>query len=292
MDVVVGLLLGAGLFCLWWAWWPREPEAPRGGAAGRLAARWSASTRDRLVLAGAAGVTPAGLVAAMASAGLLVLVLVTALTRVPTLGVAFGLLAAVAPSAVVRARASSRRAVLRDLWPEAVDHLASAVRAGMGLPEAVAQLGVRGPEPLRAPFAQFGRDYQATGRFAECLDRLKDRLADPVGDRVVESLRLAREVGGVDLGLLLRTLSGFLRDDARVRGELEARQSWTVNAARLASAAPWAVLALLATRPEAVAAYGSGAGALVLAAGAASTVVAYALMRRVGRLPDDPRVLR
>ena len=61
-----------------------------------------------------------------------------------------------------------------------------------------------------------------------------------MGDRLVESLRIAREVGGTDLGHLLRTLSGFLREDARTRAELETRQSWTVNAARLAVAAPWA----------------------------------------------------
>ena len=43
---------------------------------------------------------------------------------------------------------------------------------------------------------------------------------------------------------------GFLREDARTRAELETRQSWTVNAARLAVAAPWAVLAMLSTNPR------------------------------------------
>ena len=42
---------------------------------------------------------------------------------------------------------------------------------------------------------------------------------------------MARQVGGSELGRLLRTLSAFLRADARTRGEIEARQSWTVNAA-------------------------------------------------------------
>ena len=65
----------------------------------------------------------------------------------------------------------------------------------------------RGPEPLRTAFDQFALDYQVTGRFGECLDRLKDRLADPVGDRVIEGLRIAREVGGGELGRLLRNLS-------------------------------------------------------------------------------------
>ena len=130
------------------------------------------------------------------------------------------------------------------------------------------------------------------GRFGESLDALKARLADPVADRIVEALRLTRDVGGTDLGRLLRTLSTFLREDVRTRGELEARQSWTVNAARLAVAAPWIVLALLATRPEAAAAYDTPAGLAVLAVGGACTVVAYLVMLRIARLPDDPRVLR
>ena len=128
----------------------------------------------------------------------------------------------------------------------------SGVRAGLSLPEALTQLGVRGPEQLRPPFRRFGEDYRATGRFDECLDRLKAALADPVGDRIVEALRMAREVGGTDLGRLLRTLSAFLREDARTRAELETRQGWTVNAARLAVAAPWVVLLLLSLQPEAV----------------------------------------
>ena len=99
-------------------------------------------------------------------------------------------------------------------------------------------------------------------------------------------------MGGSDLGRLLRSLSAFLRDDARTRAELEARQSWTVNGARLAVAGPWAVLALLATRPESVQAYNSTAGAVVLATGAALSILAYRLMLRIGRLPEEVRVLR
>ena len=37
----------------------------------------------------------------------------------------------------------------------------------------------------------------------------------------------------------------MLREDLRTRGELRARQSWTVNGARVAVCAPWLVLALL-----------------------------------------------
>ena len=145
---------------------------------------------------------------------------------------------------------------------------------------------------MRQPFRQFSEDYRVTGRFGDSLDRLKDHLADPVGDRVVESLRLARDVGGQDLGRLLRTLVAFLRDEAHTRGELESRQSWTVNAARLAVAAPWVLLMLLSLRPQAVAAYDSPAGFVLLSIGAAVSLLAYRLMIRLGRLPVEERVLR
>jgi tight adherence protein B len=87
-------------------------------------------------------------------------------------------------------------------------------------------------------------------------------------------------------------LADFLRDSARTRSELEARQSWTVNAARLAVAAPWIILMLLATRPEAVAAYNTASGAAVLLGGLVVSLVCYRLMLRIGSLPEEERVLR
>ena len=113
-----------------------------------------------------------------------------------------------------------------------------------------------------------------------------------MGDRIVESLRLTRQVGGSDLGRLLGTLAEFLRESARTRSELLARQSWTINAARLAVTAPWIVLVLMASTPEAVNAYNTPAGAVVLAAGMLISVGCYRLMLRIGALPAEKRVLR
>ncbi len=283
-GALVGLAFGVGVLLIGAGVSGPARQRSRPGVRARLA--------EMLAQAGLVGVSPGGLVGSCAGVGALAASLVGAISRSPSIAAAFGLLAGYAPLALVRLRQRRRRAQLRELWPEAVDNLASAVRAGLSLPEALAQLGVRGPESLRAPFSSFGADYRVTGAFGPCLDRLKDALADPVGDRVVESLRVARDVGGSDLGRLLRTLSAFLREDARTRGELESRQSWTVNAARLAVAAPWIVLLLLSMQPEAVAAYNSSAGLVVLAGGGAASLLAYRVMLRIGRLPEEPRVLR
>lgn len=285
MGTVAGLLLGVGLLLVWFSCWPQPPRQ-------RRPSRWTERTQDLLVRAGAPSVTPGRFVAASLAVAVVVTFLGLGLTSSPPIAVCFGSMAAGVPLAFVQARARRRQVELRAAWPEVVDHLISAIRAGMSLPEALTSLGERGPEEVRPEFRRFGEDYRVTGRFAESLDRLKARLADPVADRIIEALRITREVGGSDIVRLLRMLGRLLREDLRTRGELEARQSWTVNGARLATAAPWAVLLLLGGRPEAAAAFNSAAGVLVLATGAVVSGIAYWLMARLGRLPEEARVLR
>lgn len=286
MGVISGLLLGAGVLSIWLSCWPIETPVARRQQG------WVLRTQDLLVQSGVSSVTVSGLVGASVAVGLLVLLCAAVLTRSLPIALAFAGIAALGPATLVRARARRRRTQLREVWPEVVDHLASGVRAGLSLPEAVAQIGDRGPVQLRPAFRAFADDYRSSGRFEDCLLTLKARLADPVADRVIEALRITRDVGGTDLGRLLRTLSTFLREDLRTRGELEARQSWTVSGARLAAAGPWVVLMLLSTRSEAAAAYNTPIGFIVLAAGATCSIIAYQLMLRIGRLPQDLRVLR
>ena len=287
MGALLGLLLGTGLLLIWQS---LGPARNAGHTSLRVSMRGRA--REMLAQAGVEGVGLASLLISCLGVFVVVLLAMTALSQSVVLGTAFALIVSWGLVAAVRYRRRRRLEALREVWPEVVDNLASAVRAGMSLPEALTQIGVRGPETLRRPFDRFGADYRATGRFMVCLDRLKADLADPVGDRVVESLRMAREVGGSDLGRLLRTLSTFLREDARARAELETRQGWSINAARLAVAAPWVLLALLSLRPESVAAYDGRTGVIVIASGAALCLVAYRLMLRIARLPDEQRVLR
>lgn len=284
MGALVGLGVGIGLLLVWSAFQlPRPARTPGDERSPRV--------RGLLDSAGLAQVTTSGFALLCAFLGLCAALLLQLVSRTPPVAVAFGLIAGYLPVAVVAGRARRRQVEFAEVWPEAVDHLASAVRAGMSLPDALAGLSTRGPEPLREAFAQFALDYQVSGRFGESLDRLKARLADPTGDRVCEGLRVAREVGGGELGRLLRNLSGYLRDDARTRSEMQARQAWTINGARLAVAAPWLVLLFMSLQTDVIRRYASPAGVVVLAGGAAGCLVAYRLMMRLGRLPTERRIL-
>lgn len=281
--VTAGLGLGLGLLVVLSSFTPRRPRRSVRSRSGWL--------RRLLDEAGHQRLPTSAPVIAVLSCAVLTFPLVFAVTQAVPVAICFAIFASAAPWAVLSWQARRRRAVLSEVWPDAVDHLRSAIRSGLALPEGLMELAHTGPEPLRQPFAEFGRDWRAGVPFDAALDRLKSRLADPVADRIIMALQITRELGGTDLGRLLGSLAEVLRENARTRSELQARQSWTINGARLAVAAPWIVVLLLATQPGAAESYRGAAGMAVLGAGLAVSVLCYRTMLRIGVLPKEQRVL-
>jgi tight adherence protein B len=289
MSAVVGLGLGIGILLLASPFvWPERSRAAaalsRRAGGGRL--------RSTLALAGLSRVPVSVLVVVTLIAAVVAGALVLAVTALPVLAGLAALFALAVPVLVVRSRAAARRRTFSAAWPDLVDHLVAAVRSGRSLGEALAGLAEAGPEGMRPAFRAFARDYRRSADFGGAVLRLKEALGDPAADRILETVRLAREVGGADVTLVLRQVSLSLREDLAARSEAEARQSWVTYAARIGVAAPWLVLGLLATRPETAAAYDSPGGLVLIVGGAALSVVAYRAMVALGRLPEEGRWFR
>lgn len=283
MSVLLGATFGVGVLLIASTWlWPRRADAtPRVGRRSTIA--------DELALAGIPGVPVGAVVVVAAVLGIVAAAFAQAIFAVPVLMAVAGLLGALLVAFVIRARANRRRAVNRTIWPDVVDHLVASVRAGMSLPDSIGALAELGPAATRHAFAGFDDEFRRTGDFGSAVDSLKARLADPVSDRILETLRMAREVGGTDVTAVLRGLSTYLREDSTLRAEVVARQSWIRNAARLGVAAPWLLLLVLASRPETLEAYDSAAGTALILVGLGVTIVAYRLMLGLGRLPEERR---
>lgn len=282
MTVFVGALLAAGiLLCLSPWMWPAREDTTVAASHGRLV---------RLAEeAGLEALSQRTLTAVMITVGGVAASVVWLLTGLGVLAVLAALAGASAPIVFLRARRSRLRRMRRQLWPDVCDLLIASIRVGLSLPDAVASLAESAPAMLRPAFVVFARDLRASGRFETSLDRLKSTLADPLGDRIVETLRMARQVGGTELVGVLRALSTSVRADAALRGEVEARQSWIRGAAVLGSIAPWVILGLLVLRPEGAEAYGTPEGVLVIGAGAVTSFLAFRIMVRIGRLPEPRR---
>lgn len=244
---------------------------------------------EELARAGWGRVSPITAVALWILWCVLVAVVVSILIPIPVLGILAGAAVLAAGRVTVRSRISRRERRLRQAWPGVVDHLRSAVRSGASVSEAVGIASSKVPLELRGAFSGFAADMNSGHRVDAALASLKDRIANPVADRIIESLRMAHEVGGQALPAVLDSLQSSVRADIAVREDAIARQSWIRAASRLGAAAPWLVILVLSGRPETISAYSSLTGSAILIAGAGLTVVAYRLMSRLGRLPEDVR---
>lgn len=282
MTFFWGATLAAGVLLLISPWvWPRHLRASAPSRRSRVVAL--------LAAAGFAHVAPPVLVLVCLGMAIAAAAAVWLATGVPVLVLAAAVAAAVLPVAWLRGRRRTLRRARRMLWPDVCDLLIASVRAGLSLPDAVASLATSAPVPLRPAFAGYAADLAASGHFDTSILRVKAVLADPVADRIVETLRMAREVGGTELVSVLRSLSAAVRADATVRAEAEARQSWVRGAAVLGVVAPWVVMILLAIRPEGARAYSSAEGVVLIIASAVVSVIAFRLMLRLGRLPEPRR---
>lgn len=282
MTFVWGAVLAAGLLLTLSPWlWPagvRRTDSPRRSRLSQL-----------LEDAGMARASVGGVVTVAVSGAVLSAAVAWLVAPVAALALVAAAAGALAPFAWLRARRTRLLRTRRGMWPDICDLLIASVRAGMSLPDAVSSLAESAPADLRPAFATFARDMSASGHFDSSAQRLKANLADPVADRIVETLRMARQVGGTELTSVLRALATSVRADAALRAEVESRQSWIRGAAVLGVAAPWVILALLAMRPEGARAYASPEGIALILAGAGVSVVAYRVMIKLGRLPEPRR---
>jgi len=196
----------------------------------------------------------------------------------------FAFLLAATPSFKAGSNRRQIASAITQAWPDAIDHLSSAIRAGLNLSESLSAIGLRGPAPLRPVFIALGNDLASGTSLERALVQFCSECNDPIADQLTETILIAHEVGGSEIGRLLRTFSQFLRLEIQTRDEIRVRQGWVVNGARIAAAAPWILLALLSLRKESVAAYQTSGGILTILIGGVVSVVAYLWMRRLARL--------
>lgn len=190
-----------------------------------------------------------------------------------------------------RSLARKRARNIRSAWPEMIDQLVTGIQSGVSLSEALLTLKTRGPIPLR-PFIEIVSKSLLDGEnFEIAMRKLKTACNLAESDQIVETLILAKTLGSKDIGIVLRTLSQFLREDLAIRIEIEAKHGWIKNSAVLAGVAPWILLLILSTQPETIAAYSTSVGLSILLAGVLLTVIAFFWMEKVGALPIRRRVL-
>lgn len=262
----------------------------------RIAVRGSrARRRDRMhVWLQQAGLsmTPAQFVGGSIAAGLVALVVLTALTGSPFVALIPSVALSLLPRAFFARRRAERLRTVHAAWPDGLRDLLASIASGRSLTQAVNALAATGPPPLREAFSRFPELARVLGT-APALEIVKEELADPTSDRIVEVLILAHERGGAIVRTILEDLVDATTKDLKLLDELETEGLEMRINARAVVVLPWFVLVALTVRPGAFRDfYRTGGGVATIVVAGALTAIGVLLLDRLGRDPAEDRVLR
>lgn len=195
------------------------------------------------------------------------------------------------PTAWYARQRQRRIAEVQAAWPDGIRDLLAHVTSGSTLGRAIEALATDGPVPLRQAFARFPLQARMFGVLA-ALEIVKEELADPTSDKVIEVLILANEFGGELVQEVLRDLVDTITGDLRTLADIRTAGFEQRMEGLLVVVVPWVVLVFLATvPPDYRAFYRSGTGQLVVLIGALWTAFGVVVLRLVSKARGEPRVL-
>lgn len=202
-----------------------------------------------------------------------------------------GVFAATFPVAAARTRRAHRRAAAREAWPRMIEELRLlATSVGRSVPQALFDVGRRGPEEMRPAFRAAQREWLISTDFERTLAVLKVRLADPTADAVCETLLIAHEMGGSDIDRRLNALVEDRIQDLQGRKDAAAKQAGARFARAFVIVVPVGMALVGLSIGNGRAAYATDAGQAAVVTGMAMIGMCWYWAGRLMRLPDEERV--
>jgi len=178
-----------------------------------------ASWLQRLLAQADVQMTVGGLVLASACLFLGAWLIVGRLTGLAWLGLVFGLLLSCVPYLVIRYKATKRLRTFEEQFPEAIDLIARALRAGHAFTTGLAIVAEEAPQPVAGEFRLL-YDQQNFGMpLSEALKTLAERIPLLDARFFVTAVLTQRESGG-NLSEILSNLAAVIRERFKVKRQV------------------------------------------------------------------------
>jgi len=165
--------------------------------------------------------------------------------RLPIAAAATFVIMGLVPWQLVRFLQAQQAAAFLKLFPDAIDLIVRAVRAGLPVLGAMDAAGRETPNPVGNEFRQIIADIQIGVDFAEAMRRAGRRVRQVEFDFLVATLILQRESGG-NLSETLATLSAVLRRRSELRAKTKAMTSEARTSAIVIGSLPFFAAGALA----------------------------------------------
>ena len=229
----------------------RQARTGRLPALERLLAQ-SAGGRRLITHVDAAGMASTASELLGMSVALCVIALLGTLVLGRPLFVAVGVggLAAALPWFQVSRRRASRLALFDQQFPDALDLISRALRAGHALPSAIKMAGDELPQPIGAEFRRLSNETAYGVPLQEALKGMADRVSLPDMSFFVVAVVIQRETGG-NMSELLDNISSLVRQRIKLRGQIRTLSAEGRLSGRVLAALPFlAALALNFVNPQ------------------------------------------
>ena len=221
---------------------------------------------------------------------LMTFLIVFGLTGLLAVSIVPAVVVATLPKAHFARKRSLRLASVQEAWPDGLRDLLASVRSGASLPSAIDNLALFGPQPLREAFHGFDVYSRSLG-VVPALELVKEDLADPTSDRVLEVLILAYERGGRVVPAILSDLADAITRDVWTLEQIRSDVLEQKINSRVVFVLPWLVLVAITARSGAFRDfYSTPTGLLVVGIGGAMSLIGVAVSSRLSAQPPEPRV--
>lgn len=186
--------------------------------------------------------TAGGLILLSSGLGLLGLLLPGLLGRPPIFGLAIGLVLAVAPWLRMSGLRNKRIRRFENQFPEALDLMCRALRAGHSFPTAVKLVGEEVPDPLGRDFRILFDEMNYGVLMSDAMAHLAQRVPLPDVSYFVVAVLIQRESGG-NLAELLEKISAIVRSRLKLLGDVRTLSAEGRMSAIVLTLLPFAVAA-------------------------------------------------
>jgi tight adherence protein B len=174
--------------------------------------------QQKITLAGLK-ITPAALLLACVCSAATTFVLVTMVLRQWWLGLLIAALATFIPIAYVNARARKRLLLLEEQFPEAIDLIARALRAGHAFTTGLSMAAEESPEPMSGEFRQLYEEQNFGKPVPDAMRAFAERV--PLLDaRFFATAVLTQRESGGNLAEILDNISAVMRDRFKVKRQV------------------------------------------------------------------------
>jgi tight adherence protein B len=194
----------------------------------------------RFVSAAAVGISPVELVLMSVALGVLGAMLPALFGKPPVFGAVLGLGLAVLPWWQVSRKRRRRVERIERQFPEALDLMGRAMRAGHAFPSAVQMVGTEMAEPLGRDFRILFDEMNYGVPTNEALAHLAERVPLPDVSYFVVAVMIQRESGG-NLAELLDNIAGIVRARLKLLGEVRTLSAEGRLSAIILTALPFCV---------------------------------------------------